>query len=228
MVLRIPGLAYQKGFGGHFHNDNSLTIFRDIPGLILAVPSNGADAARMLRTAVNEASQNGRVVIFVEPIALYMIKDLHEEKDGKWNFLYPNIEEEIPVGKFKVYGSGNTLTIITYGNALYLSLQAQKEIEKKIKKKIKVIDLRWLSDINFSSLVKELNICKQVLLVDECRKTGCHGEGLYYELHKRVNTDVKIRLHAAENSFISLGVSATATLPSKQSIIDHSIGLLNE
>ena len=228
MVLRIPGLAYQKGFGGHFHNDNSLTIFRDIPGLILAVPSNGADAARMLRTAVNEASQNGRVVIFVEPIALYMIKDLHEEKDGKWNFLYPNIEEEIPVGKFKVYGSGNTLTIITYGNALYLSLQAQKEIEKKIKKKIKVIDLRWLSDIKFSSLVKELNICKKVLLVDECRKTGCHGEGLYYELHKRVNTDVKIRLHAAENSFISLGVSATATLPSKQSIIDHSIGLLNE
>ena len=29
MVIRIPGLAYQKGFGGHFHNDNSLAIFRD-------------------------------------------------------------------------------------------------------------------------------------------------------------------------------------------------------
>ena len=23
MVVRVPGLAYQKGFGGHFHNDNS-------------------------------------------------------------------------------------------------------------------------------------------------------------------------------------------------------------
>ena len=55
MVLRVPGLAYQKGFGGHFHNDNSLTVFRDIPGIILAVPSNGADAVKMLRTSVREA-----------------------------------------------------------------------------------------------------------------------------------------------------------------------------
>ncbi|MDG1751754.1 MAG: thiamine pyrophosphate-dependent enzyme, partial [Thalassotalea sp.] len=36
MVIRIAGLAYQKGFGGHFHNDNSLAIFRDIPGVIVA------------------------------------------------------------------------------------------------------------------------------------------------------------------------------------------------
>src|SRR3546814_7643769 len=30
MVIRIAGLGYQKGFGGHFHNDNSLAVFRDI------------------------------------------------------------------------------------------------------------------------------------------------------------------------------------------------------
>uniref|UniRef100_UPI000AB3FF01 alpha-ketoacid dehydrogenase subunit alpha/beta n=1 Tax=Leisingera sp. F5 TaxID=1813816 RepID=UPI000AB3FF01 len=29
MVLRIAGLGYQKGFGGHFHNDNSLAVLRD-------------------------------------------------------------------------------------------------------------------------------------------------------------------------------------------------------
>ena len=26
MVMRIAGLGYQKGFGGHFHNDNSLAV----------------------------------------------------------------------------------------------------------------------------------------------------------------------------------------------------------
>ena len=31
MVVRVPGLAYQKGFGGHFHNDNSIGALRDIP-----------------------------------------------------------------------------------------------------------------------------------------------------------------------------------------------------
>ena len=46
MVVRVPGLAYQKGFGGHFHNDNSVGALRDIPGLVLAVPARGDDAAR--------------------------------------------------------------------------------------------------------------------------------------------------------------------------------------
>ena len=227
MVLRVPGLGYQKGFGGHFHNDNSLMIFRDLPGVILAVPSNGADAAKMLRTAVREAHVNGRVVVFVEPIALYMIKDLHEQKDGKWNFQYPDLYEEIPLGEFAEYGNGKILTIITYGNGLYLSLQAQKEIEKILKKKIKVIDLRWLSDINLPHVQESIDTCENILIVDECRRTGCHGEGLLANLIRESKKPLNIKLHAAEDSFISLGVAATATLPSKESIIQHAVELVN-
>lgn len=227
MVLRVPGLAYQKGFGGHFHNDNSLTIFRDIPGIILAVPSNGADAVKMFRTAVKEAYENGRVVVFVEPIALYMTKDLYEPKDGKWNFNYPELKEEIPLGEFGLYGNGKSLTIITYGNGLYFSLQAQKEIEKKLKKKIKVIDLRWLSEIDIPHLLKAIGTCNNVLIVDECRRTGCHGEGLFTQLVSQSKKPLNINLHAAEDSFISLGVAATATLPSKESIIQNALELMN-
>uniref|UniRef100_UPI0035672A28 dehydrogenase E1 component subunit alpha/beta n=1 Tax=Phaeovulum sp. TaxID=2934796 RepID=UPI0035672A28 len=84
MVLRIAGLGYQKGFGGHFHNDNSLAVLRDIPGLIVAVPSNGADAARMLRECVRLAREEQRLVVFVEPIALYPMRDLAAEKDAGW------------------------------------------------------------------------------------------------------------------------------------------------
>ncbi|MBA3536730.1 MAG: MFS transporter, partial [Tatlockia sp.] len=31
MLIRIASLAYQKGFGGHFHNDNSIAVLRDLP-----------------------------------------------------------------------------------------------------------------------------------------------------------------------------------------------------
>ena len=227
LVLRVPGLAYQKGFGGHFHNDNSLTIFRDIPGLILAVPSNGADAVMMLRTAVREAYENGRVVVFVEPIALYMTKDLYKPKDGKWRFQYPSIKEKIPLGEFATYGNGKSLTIITFGNGLYLSLQAKKVIEKKLKKKIKVIDLRWLSDIDINQLLNSIGTCKRVLIVDECRRSGCYGEGIFNRLIDESTRPLNIKLHAAEDSFISLGVAATATLPSKESIIQNSLELVN-
>ncbi len=37
MVVRVAGLGYQKGFGGHFHNDNAVGVLRDIPGLVIAV-----------------------------------------------------------------------------------------------------------------------------------------------------------------------------------------------
>ena len=38
MVVRIAGYGYQKGFGGHFHNDNAIGALRDIPGLVIASP----------------------------------------------------------------------------------------------------------------------------------------------------------------------------------------------
>src|SRR5690606_25731616 len=38
MVVRIASYAYQKGFGGHFHNDNAIAALRDIPGLVIASP----------------------------------------------------------------------------------------------------------------------------------------------------------------------------------------------
>ena len=228
IVLRIPGLAYQKGFGGHFHNDNSLSIFRDIPGIILAVPSNGKDAVRMLRASVREAYQNGRVVIFVEPIALYTKKDLYEPGDNKWAFRYPEILDETKVGEFSQYGNGKALTIISYGNGLYLSIQAKKEIEKKINKKIQIIDLCWLSNINIEKIIKSIGSCKKVLIVDECRRTGCHGEGLLAQLSSINSYEISLKLHAAEDSFIPIGKAATITLPSKNSIIEQAINLVNE
>jgi 2-oxoisovalerate dehydrogenase E1 component len=227
MVVRIPGLAYQKGFGGHFHNDNSLSVFRDIPGIIVAVPSNGADAVRMLRSAVREAYEKNRIIIFIEPIALYMTKDLHTKGDEKWSFKYPEISEEIAVGEIKKYGNSKVLTILSYGNGLYLTLQAQKEIEKRIGNKIQIIDLRWLSEINEKKLLKTIGSCSKILIVDECRKSGSYGEGIVADLHNVSTVSLKIKLHAAKNSFIPIGEGATSTLPSKESIIEAAIELFN-
>ncbi|MCC7538490.1 MAG: MFS transporter, partial [Deltaproteobacteria bacterium] len=44
MVVRIAGMASREGFGGHFHNENSLSSLRDVPGLVLGVPCRGDDA----------------------------------------------------------------------------------------------------------------------------------------------------------------------------------------
>ncbi|MGH6631180.1 MAG: alpha-ketoacid dehydrogenase subunit beta, partial [Burkholderiales bacterium] len=147
MVVRIAGLAYQKGFGGHFHNDNSLAVFRDIPGVILAVPSNGRDAVAMLRECVRLADDEQRVVVFVEPIALYMTRDLHAEGDGLWTSVYqPPGGGEIRLGEIGLAGDGTGLAIVSYANGYFLSLQAHKLLAEQ-GVAARVIDLRWLAPL---------------------------------------------------------------------------------
>ena len=84
MLVRIAGLGYQKGFGGHFHNDNSLGVLRDIPGISVCVPARADDAIALYRTAHALGRLHGQVVVAVEPIALYHRRDLHHESDRQW------------------------------------------------------------------------------------------------------------------------------------------------
>jgi 2-oxoisovalerate dehydrogenase E1 component len=221
MVIRIAGLAYQKGFGGHFHNDNSFNVFRDIPGLMLVCPSNGRDAVQLLRTCTEIAIRERRVIIFLEPIALYQTKDLHEEGDGLWASVYEGPEPEsrkLDRGELGVNGSGKTVCILTYGNGYFLSRQAQKILDEK-NIDVRVVDLRWLAPLNEKEIVKQVRECESVLVVDECRKTGSLSEGL---ITLMVEADIRIPMAriCAEDSFIPIGTAATLTLPSMEQIIE--------
>lgn len=216
-LLRIPGLGYQKGFGGHFHNDNSLAVLRDIPGLLIACPSNGADAARMLRACAREAYENGRVSVFVEPIALYMTRDLHAPNDHRWAFPYPPPEEEIAIGEFGVTGQSDRLAIVSYGNGFYLASQAAAVLEREHRIAAKLVDLRWLAPLDVEALARTLEGTERVLIVDECRRTGSLGEALIGHLRERL-PNAACRLIAADDCFIPLGVGATVPLPSRDEI----------
>ncbi len=220
MIVRIPGLGYQRGFGGHFHNDNSLAIFRDIPSLILACPSNGRDAVAMLRECVRLAREEQRVIVFVEPIALYMTRDLHAEGDALWTSTYEAPGEAAPIrlGEVGVAGEGTDLAIVSYANGYYLSRQAQKLLADQDKVDARVIDLRWLAPLSEESLLEAVAPCRRVLIVDECRITGSQSEALMALFAERA-PDKIVRRIAAEDSFIPLGRCATITMPSRDSIL---------
>ena len=221
MVLRIAGLGYQRGFGGHFHNDNSIAVLRDIPGVIIACPSRGADAVAMLRECVRLAREEARVVVFLEPIALYAMRDLHGEKDGHWMDHYPTPGTRIGLGEIGVTGSG-PLAIVTYGNGHYLSQQAVPYLTE-LGIETRVIDLRWLAPLPADSLLKALEGANKVLIVDECRRTGGQAEALAALMAD--NTNIPFARLTAEDSFIATGPAHGATLPSRPSIIDAATKL---
>lgn len=224
MVIRIAGYAYQRGFGGHFHNDNSIAAIRDVPGVVIATPCNGADAAKMLRTCVRLAYQQRRVVFFIEPIALYMTKDLHEAGDQLWMHQYPEPCETIELDEIGVYGEVTEQVILTYGNGVYISRQAQEQLLTKHQIAVKVIDIRWLAPLPMQAILDQIEGARSVLIVDECRRTGSLSEALIANIVEALPSPPKLSRITARDCFIPLGTAWQYILPSVEEVIAHYVG----
>ena len=223
MVVRIAGLGYQKGFGGHFHNDNSLAVLRDIPGIVIACPSNGEDAAMMLRECVRLASEEQRVCVFVEPIALYPMRDLHGEKDGLWMRHYPAPDRRIGLGEIGVHGGGDHVAIVTYANGCYLAHQAVETLIEEHGTEARIVDMRWLAPLPEKAILDAVSDCRHVLIVDECRRTGSQSEALMALMAE--NGVKSVARVTAEDSFIATGPAYAATLPSAAGIVEAAVRL---
>ncbi len=228
MVLRIAGLGYQRGFGGHFHNDNSLTALRDIPGLIIGCPSRGDDAARMLRTMAALAKVDGRVCAFIEPIALYMTKDLHEPDDGAWLFDYPAPAEALPPFSPRVYAEqAEDLLIVTYGNGVPMALRLARRLADD-DLAVRILDLRWLKPMDAEAICKHASQCRAVLVFDEGRPDGGIGEGVLAALTEAGLADRPLRRVTSADCYIPLGDAASLVLASEQHMEQAARQLLGE
>lgn len=229
MVVRIASLAYQKGFGGHFHNDNAIAALRDIPGLWLACPSNGRDAVGMLRTCVAAAHVDGQVAVFLEPIARYMTKDLHEDRDGLWQHEYPPLDFAVPLGKAGVYNAedNDQLTIVTYGNGVWMSLRVAERLRRAGKGSVRVVDLRWLLPLPVDDLVHHARATGKVLVVDECRRSGGMAEPVITELVEHCPEVAMSRVTGCD-TYIPLGAAANLVLVQEEDIEAAAIAMLTE
>ncbi|HUY46433.1 MAG TPA: thiamine pyrophosphate-dependent enzyme [Streptosporangiaceae bacterium] len=220
LLLRIAGLAYQEGFGGHFHNDNALASLRDIPGLIIACPARPDDAAAMLRTCLAAAKTDGSVCVFLEPIALYHTRDLHEDGDGGWLAPYepPRLWPTgyVPVGSARTYGDGRDLTIVTFGNGLRMSLRVAARLAAD-GIGCRVLDVRWIAPLPRSDILRAAIATGRVLVADETRRTGGVSEGVVTALVDG-GFQGKIARVASADSFIPLGEAARTVLLSEASI----------
>ena len=221
MVVRVPGYAYQRGFGGHFHNDNALGVLRDIPGLIIASPARPDDAAAMLRTCIATAETGGVPCVYLEPIALYHTRDLYEDGDGGWLAPYPAppqwTDAHAAVGRARTYGVGGDLTIVTFGNGLRMSLRVARSLAIAHGIGCRVVDLRWLAPLPVEDVLREAMATGRVLIADETRRSGGVSEGVIAALVDADFGGLVARV-TSEDSIIPLGPAASAVLLSEVAI----------
>ena len=222
MVVRMAGLGYQRGFGGHFHNDNSISALRDIPGLVVGCASRGDDAAMMLRTLTALAKVDGRVSIFLEPIALYMTKDLYEPGDGEWLFAYPPLDQAMTLGEGRAYGeTGNCdVLIVSYGNGMPMSLRAARTISAELGWTVRVVDLRWLVPLNDAYIAEQARSAKRVIVVDEGRHSAGVGEGVITAIVEGGLGKLPIERVVGADTYTPLAGAAFAVLPGDADIVE--------
>lgn len=229
MLVRIAGLGYQKGFGGHFHNDNSIAALRDIPGLVVGCPSRGDDAVMMLRTLAALATVDGRVAVFLEPIALYMTKDLHVPGDGQWLFPYPAADQALVLGEGRVYApEASDLVIFTYGNGVPMSLRAARAIEQQLGWQVRVVDLRWLVPLNAGFIAGQAADAQRVLVVDEGRHSAGVGEGVITALVEAGLGHLPIRRVCGADTYTPLAGAALCVLPSDNAVLNAALALAQD
>ena len=220
ILLRVASLGYQKGFGGHFHNDNSITALRDIPGLIVGCPSRGDDAATMLRTLAALCKVDGRVCAFLEPIALYMAKDLYEAGDGQWQFAYPPADQAMPFGQGRVYNEGaQDLVIFTFGNGVPMALRAARAIGEKLKWQTRVVDLRWLVPLNNDFIAQQAKSARRIIVLDEGRRAAGVGEGIITAVVEAGLGKTPLQRVVGADTYTPLAGAALLVLPGESDVV---------
>lgn len=217
MVIRVAGYAYQKGFGGHFHNDNAIASLRDIPGLVIASPCIGDDASAMLRTCAAAAREHGTVSVFLEPIALYHTRDLYDEGDGLWLEPYEAAPGHVAPGSARVHGDGDELLLVSFANGVPMSLRASQRLRAQ-GIAARVLDLRWIAPLPVADLVRHAGEVRRVLVVDETRRSGGVSEAVITALVD-AGCDRPIARVTSRDSFVPLGPAADHVLLGEDDVV---------
>ena len=165
---------------------------------------------------------DGSVCVFLEPIALYHTRDLHEEGDGLW--LAELGGEHVPVGSARTHLHGDDLTIVTWGNGLRMSLRVAVRLAAR-GVRARVVDLRWLAPLPLDDVLREAAATGRVLVVDETRRTGGVSEGVVAALVDS-GFDGRLARVASKDSFVPLGAAANLVLLSEDEIEAAAVQLV--
>lgn len=140
-----------RGWGqGPTHSQNLSSIFCNIPGLKVVMPTFSKDAKRLLISSIFDPNP----VIFLEHRWLHQIRDNDFINELPNKMIYSNVVKK-----------GDDLTIVAMS---YLTLEAIKasEILKKNNINSEIIDLVSLKPLNLNNILKSVRKTKRLLVLD--------------------------------------------------------------
>jgi 2-oxoisovalerate dehydrogenase E1 component len=169
---------------------------------------------------------DGRVSVFLEPIALYMTKDSVRCRRQPVAVPIPGTRPGHGAGRGRVYNAqADDLVIFTYGNGVPMSLRAARSIEARHGWKVRVVDLRWLVPLNEAFIAEQARSAKRILVVDEGRHSAGVGEGIITAIVESGSGSKPLQRVVGADTYTPLAGAALAVLPADADIVAAAANL---
>lgn len=160
MVYRVPVGGYIHG--GPYHSQNIEGFFAHIPGLLIAYPSNAADAKGLLKTALRLNDP----VIFLEHKGLY--------RQSYASSPEPDSDYLLPFGKANVVTEGNDLSVITYGAMVHETNFAVRKLREE-GFSVEIVDIRTINPLDEKTIFESVKKTGKAIVIHEDTLTAGFG-----------------------------------------------------
>jgi 2-oxoisovalerate dehydrogenase E1 component len=161
VVIRMPYGGYIQG--GPYHSQSIEAYLSHCPGLKVVVPSNAADAKRLLKASIRDPNP----VVFLEHKALYRQRVFCARSEPK--------ETELqPLGQAKVIRSGEDLTVVAWGMMVFMASQVADTLAQE-GISVEVIDLRTMVPLDLETILTSVQKTGKLLVAHEAAKTCGFG-----------------------------------------------------
>jgi pyruvate/2-oxoglutarate/acetoin dehydrogenase E1 component len=158
LVLRTQGGAGQRSAAQH---SQSLEAWlAHVPGLKVVMPSRAADAAGLLRSAIDDPNP----VVFVENKALYFRRE-DVANDAR---------ERVPIGVARIARRGRDVTIVALSRLVGEALEAAERLAAE-GIEAEVIDPRTLVPLDIEAIVRSVERTNRLVVAHEAVRSGGFG-----------------------------------------------------
>ncbi|MFC1900654.1 alpha-ketoacid dehydrogenase subunit beta [Chloroflexota bacterium] len=143
------------------HSTNSYSMFMNVPGLKIILPSTPYDIKGLLKTAIRDDNP----VISFEHMSL-----------GRLTGEVPEEEYTIPLGVADIKKKGDDVTVVALSKMVHEALEAAEELEKE-GISLEVIDPRTMVPMDSDTIRNSVARTGRLVVVDEaCQTCGAAAE----------------------------------------------------